>query len=88
MDKFELVKMARNQRDRIKELEAENAELRKAIKYEQTLREEYHNEEAARLRHALSGVVRYAGNAGDDYLADKARQALEINKHVDDKPQE
>jgi len=28
------------------------------------------------LVEALEGVVRYAGNNGDDYLADKARAAL------------
>ena len=38
-------------------------------------------EEAAnrieKLEAALQAVIRYAGNAGDDYLADKARKALE-----------
>ena len=29
------------------------------------------------LAAALQAVIRYAGNAGDDYLADKARKALE-----------
>jgi len=76
------------QRERIAELEAENAELKKAIKFEQTLREDYHNEETSRLRGALAAVVRYAGNMGDDYLADKARQALAVNEYVDDQPQE
>lgn len=28
------------------------------------------------LRDFVRGVIRYAGNAGDDYLADKARAAL------------
>jgi len=42
---------------RIAELEAENAELKKAIKFEQTLREEYHNEETARLRDALKSIT-------------------------------
>jgi methylphosphotriester-DNA--protein-cysteine methyltransferase len=30
-----------------------------------------------KLEAALRAVVRYAGNAGDDYLADQARKALE-----------
>ena len=30
-----------------------------------------------KLEAALQAVIRYAGNAGDDYLADKARTALE-----------
>ena len=30
-----------------------------------------------KLEAALQAVIRYAGNAGDDYLADKARKALE-----------
>ena len=30
-----------------------------------------------KLETALEAVVRYAGNAGDDYLADQAREALE-----------
>ena len=29
------------------------------------------------LQTALQAVIRYAGNTGDDYLADKARKALE-----------
>jgi hypothetical protein len=29
------------------------------------------------LQAALEAVIRYAGNAGDDYLADQARKALE-----------
>jgi len=57
----------------VEEVEAENAELKKAIKFEQTLREEYHNEETSRLRSALAAV---------------ARHAIEVNKPVDDQPQE
>ena len=34
-------------------------------------------DEIERLREALQAVIRYAGNSGDDYLADKARKALE-----------
>jgi hypothetical protein len=30
-----------------------------------------------KLEAALQAVIRYAGNAGDDYLADQARKALE-----------
>ena len=30
-----------------------------------------------KLEAALKAVIRYAGNAGDDYLADQAREALE-----------
>ena len=30
-----------------------------------------------KLEAALQAVIRYAGNAGDDYLADKARKTLE-----------
>ena len=30
-----------------------------------------------KLETALEAVVRYAGNAGDDYLADQARKALD-----------
>jgi hypothetical protein len=30
-----------------------------------------------KLEAALQSVIRYAGNAGDDYLADQARKALE-----------
>ena len=30
-----------------------------------------------KLEAALQAVIRYAGTAGDDYLADKAREALE-----------
>ena len=33
-------------------------------------------DEIERLRAFAEAVVRYAGNAGDDYLADKARDAL------------
>jgi hypothetical protein len=32
-----------------------------------------------KLEAALQAVIRYAGNAGDDYLADQARAALEQN---------
>lgn len=32
--------------------------------------------EVERLRHFVEGVVRYAGNGGDDYLGEKARAAL------------
>jgi hypothetical protein len=59
--------------DKCRELEAENAELRKAIQFEQTLRKEYHNEETERLRGALAAV---------------ARQALAVNKTVNDQPEE
>ena len=30
-----------------------------------------------KLEAVLEAVIRYAGNAGDDYLADQARKALE-----------
>ena len=30
-----------------------------------------------KLESALRAVIRYAGNAGDDYLADQCRKALE-----------
>jgi len=30
-----------------------------------------------KLEAALQAVIRYAGNAGDDYLADQARAALD-----------
>ena len=30
-----------------------------------------------KLEAALQAVIRYAGNTGDDYLADQARKALE-----------
>jgi hypothetical protein len=32
--------------------------------------------EVGRLRAFVEAAIRYAGNAGDDYLADKARAAL------------
>ena len=44
----------------------------------ETYKKERHEaaDEIERLRAFAEAVVRYAGNAGDDYLADKARDAL------------
>ena len=60
---------------RCDEAAAEIERLRAALEEEQknfvTL-EDNHD----RLWNALKAIVRYAGNAGDDYLADKARAAL------------
>jgi hypothetical protein len=38
------------------------------------------NTRIEKLEAALQAVIRYAGNAGDDYLADQARKALEETK--------
>jgi hypothetical protein len=40
-------------------------------------------DEIERLRAFAEAVVRYAGNAGDDYLANKARAALAGEKAND-----
>ena len=37
----------------------------------------HYEDRIEKLEAALQAVIRYAGNAGDDYLADKARKALE-----------
>ena len=49
--------------------------LRAALKLAQNLDDPLVRE-IERLRAFAEAVVRYAGNAGDDYLADKARDAL------------
>ena len=38
-------------------------------------------DKAAKLEEFVRSVIRYAGNGGDDYLADKARATLEGDSH-------
>jgi len=80
---------------RIDGLEAENADLREAIKVEQDLRKNWHNEQIVALRKALQRIyyLPLSNPGGDsfDWYEDSqeiAGHALSVNDYVNDQPQE
>ena len=58
-------------------LTVESADIFKVIEARLAASSKDKTDRIEKLEAALQAVIRYAGNAGDDYLADKARKALE-----------
>ena len=73
----DLVKRLREKAFRTETYELVNSAADRIEKLEDELHHCFHR--INELQAALQAVIRYAGNAGDDYLADQARKALEGN---------